>query len=110
MNANRLDRRIQARRVVRTPDGLGGHDEAWIDYGAAFAGPRHDISDTEKFTAGAILATVTARFVVRHTAHTASLTPRDRITCDDAEWEIDGIKEVPRPRRRFLEITATRRA
>ena len=109
VTVGRLDRLAQFRRAELFDDGYQTR-ERWVDHGTPVHAARRDISDAEKFAAGTVLATVTARFTVRHNAFTADLTPRDRLVCDGGEWGISGIKELPDPRRTWLEITATRRA
>ena len=105
-----LDRLAQFTRSELIDDGLSTRPGPYLPFGPAVHASRRDISDAEKFAAGTVLATVTARFTVRHNAFTADLTPRDRLVCDGGEWGISGIKELPEPRRTWLEITATRRA
>lgn len=109
MTIGRLDRRVSFLRAELFDDGFQTR-ERWVNHGAPVSAARRDISDAEKAAAGTVLATATARFTVRHTSLTAGLTPRDRLACDGSEWGIDGIKQVPEPRRQWLEITATRRA
>lgn len=109
VTVGKLDRRAQFRRAELFDDGFQTR-ERWVDHGTPHPASRTDISDAEKFAAGTVLATVTARFIVRHNAFTADLTPRDRLVCDGGEWAISGIKELPEPRRQWLEITATRGA
>lgn len=105
-----LDRRLQFLRAVQGDDGYGNVTLSWAPHGGPVWGSRRDISDAEQVAAGRVLATVTARFVVRHSSFSAGLTAADRFTCDGATWEIEGIKEVSSPRRGFLEITATKGA
>ncbi|QNR64929.1 phage head closure protein [Rhodobacter capsulatus] len=110
MNVARLDRRVQFLRAVTGDDGFGNVTLSWAAHGGTVWASRKDISDAEQVAAGRVLATVTARFVVRHSSFSAGLTPADRLSCDGATWEIEGIKEVSAPRRGFLEVTATKGA
>lgn len=110
VNVARLDRRVQFLRAVTGDDGFGNVTLSWAAHGGPVWASRKDISDAEQVAAGRVLATVTARFVVRHSSFSAGLTPADRLTCDGATWEIEGIKEVSAPRRGFLEVTATKGA
>lgn len=103
----KLDRLAQFRRAKLIDDGLG-MVKVWENHGTPVHAGRQDISDAEKIAAGAVIATVIARFTVRHSSFTIGLTAADRLHCDGADWGIIGIKEVPQPRRRWLEITATR--
>ncbi len=109
VTVGKLDRVAQFRRAVLVSDGYGTIQQ-WQDHGTPHSVSRKDISDAEKFAAGTVLATLTARFIVRHTTFTAGLTPADRLVCDGGEWGISGIKQLPEPRRQWLEITATRGA
>lgn len=110
VTVGRLDRRAQFTRSELIDDGLSTRPGPYLPFGPVVHAARHDISDAEKFAAGTVLSTLTARFVIRHTAFTAGIKPSDRFLCDGMEWSIGGIKEVPEPRRRWLEITASRRA
>jgi len=107
MNAGQLDRRIQVLRDTGT--GTNGFNEPvpdWQPLGPLLAATRRDVSDAEKAVAGHRSATLVARFVVRSTSFSRGIRRTDRLSHDGAEWEIAGIKEVPSPRRAFIEITA----
>lgn len=108
MDAFALDRRVQFRRATLTDDGYG-MAETWADHGAPVWASRRDVSDGERFRAGEVTAMITARFVVRHSAFTAGLTPKDRLICEGVEFDIVGIKQSPE-RRQSFEITAAARA
>ncbi|SIS93405.1 phage head closure protein [Phaeovulum vinaykumarii] len=110
VNVLRLDRRLQFLRAVMGDDGYGNVITGWAAHGVPVWGARKDVSDAEQVAAGRLLATVTARFIIRRSSFAAGLTPMDQFTCDGATWAIDGIKEVAQPRRGFLEITATKGA
>jgi head-tail adaptor len=71
-------------------------DPIWMD--------RFDKSATEKWQAGQVAALTTSLFVVRCGLSTADLTPRHRLQCGEAEFEIIGIK-AGKGRRRTLELT-----
>lgn len=105
LTARHLDRLLQFERVTLTDDGFG-MAEVWAAHGAPVAASRQDVSDLERAAAGSIEASLLSRFVVRSTAFTRDLTPRDRLTHDGRTWNILGIKEAIGGRRRFLEITA----
>lgn len=107
MGAGAFDRRIRFRRAKLEDDGLSTV-EVWADHGAPVWASRRDISDAERWRAGEVQAHVTTRFVVRSSAFTRGIDPRDRLICDGREFEIVGIKEVGRRDR--LEITAAARA
>lgn len=106
--AGRLDRLVQFQRATLSDDGFS-QVENWADHGSSVWCDKKDISDSERWRANEVQAHITTRFVVRWSAFTADLTPADRITFEDATYDISGIKEVG-PRRRWLEITAAARA
>lgn len=107
MQAGKLDRRVQFRRAVLADDGLAS-TEVWADYLGPVWAEKTDISDGERWRAGAVAAHVTTRFRVRHSSETATLTPKDRLVCEGRTYDISGIKELGR--RVGLEITAAARA
>lgn len=104
MSAGKLDRRIQFRRATLSDDGFSSV-EAWADHGRAVSAQKTEISDGERWRAGEVAAHLTARFLVRWSAFTSDLTPKDRLVCEGREYDIAGIKEAE-GRRRWLEITA----
>lgn len=104
VTAGALDRRIQFRRRTLVNGPLGS-EEVWADHGSPISGSRSDVSDSEKFAAATVQATIDARFVVRFTAFTRAITPVDRLICEGRDYNIIGVKEVGE-RRRFLEISA----
>ena len=107
MDAGKLDRRVQFRRFTLTDDGFTTV-ETWADHGAPVWASRRDVSDRERMAAMEVSATITTRFQVRWSSFTAGITPKDRLTCEGAEYEITGIKELGR--RQGFEITASVRA
>jgi SPP1 family predicted phage head-tail adaptor len=107
MTAGRLDRRVQFRRSVLADDGLS-MVETFANHGAPVWASKRELSDAERFRAGEVQAHITARFVVRYSAFTESITAKDRLVCDGQEFEITGIKETEK-RRTFLEISAAAR-
>jgi head-tail adaptor len=106
--AGPLDRIVQFRRAARGTDGFGATD-AWADHGAPHPAAKRDMSDGERWRAGEVQAHVTTRVLMRWSPFTASITPKDRLICDDLEYEIVGIKEAE-GRRQWLEITCARRS
>lgn len=103
MSAGKLDRRIQFERFTLTDDGFQ-QVEGFADYGSPVWASKQDVSDGERVRAGEISAVLTARFQVRSSAFSRSVTPKDRITYDGSTFEIFGIKEIGR--NKMLEITA----
>jgi len=108
VRAGRLDRRVQFRRATEGTDGFG-QTETWGDHGGPVWAEKTDVSDGERWRAGEVAAHITTRFRVRYSAFTAAITPKDRLVCDGAIYNISGVKEVGE-RRTFLEITAAARA
>jgi len=106
--AGRLDRIVQFRRATIGSDGFGA-TETWADHGAPQPAQRTDVSDGEKSRAGEVQATLMTRFVLRWSAFTAALTPKDRLVTEGRDYSIHGIKEPPGTRRQWLEITASAR-
>lgn len=107
MQAGKLDRRVQFRRAALTDDGFS-KVEVWADHGFAVWAARSEISDGERWRAGAVAASATARFQVRWSDFSAEISTKDRLTCEGREYDITGIKEIDR--RVGLEITASARA
>lgn len=105
----RLDRRVQFWRATRVDDGFSQVLE-WAPHGPHVLAQKADVSDAERWRAGEVAATITTRFVVRWIGRTADLTPADRLECEGRMYDIQGIKEPPGTRRRWLEITASARA
>jgi len=106
MEAGRLDRRVQFRRAV-IGTGPFGQVETWSDLGAPVWASKTDISDGERWRAGAVSAQVTTRFRIRWSLWAAEITPKDRLVCEGRSYEIAGIKEIGR--REGLEMTAAAR-
>lgn len=105
MNASNLNRHIRFLRAEWVPDGYGGSTSTHEPFGLIVAASRRDISDAEKVSAGRLQSEVAARFRVRSTPFTRSITADDRLSCDGKTFEITGIKEVD-GLRGFLEISA----
>lgn len=104
--AGSLDRRVQFRRAAPADDGLT-MVETWADYGAVVWAAKSDISDGERWRAGAVAASITTRFRIRYSGFAATVTPKDRMACEGRDYDISGIKEIGR--REWLEITAAAR-
>lgn len=105
--AGSLDRIVQFRRAVLADDGMT-RSETWQDLGGKVWAGKSDVSDGERWRAAEVAAQITSRFVVRWSAFTAGITPRDRLVCEGRTYDIVGIKEIGRRNR--LEITAAARA
>ncbi len=100
-----LDRIIQIQRATTTDDGFGTV-ETFTAHGHPIRAGKADLSDAERFRAGAVDAIRMARFTVRYSTFTAALTPADRLICEGVTYNITGIKEAA-GRRQWLEISAT---
>ena len=107
MTAGNLDRIIQFRRASLVDNGFGMVEE-FANHGGDIWAKKTEVSDSERFRASAVSASITARFVVRWSDFTRDITPKDRLVCEGREFDISGLKEVD-GRRRFLEITAAAR-
>lgn len=105
--AGALDRRIIIQRATTTTNAFNEAVPAWSDLCEVWAA-RRDISDGEKLAAGGIGAALAARFLVRSSNETRTVTALDRIVHDGATWQIDGVKEADLGRRRYIEISAVK--
>ena len=101
--AGNLDRRVQIRRATLVDDGFQ-QVEQFTDHGDPIWASKTDVSDGERMSAGAVSASLTARFVVRSSAFTRDLTAKDTLTYKGVTFAIFGIKELGRNNR--IEITA----
>lgn len=101
-----LDRRVQFQRATLTDDGIG-QAETFADHGPCHWASKADVSDGERLRAGQVEASLTTRFVVRHTPTTCGLTPADRLICEGRDYDILWIKEIGR--REGFEISARAR-
>lgn len=102
-----LDRRITLRRATTTVNGFNEPVYTWADLATVWASVQ-PVNDSERLRAGETLALKQIRFTIRYSSTAATVDPRDRLTFDGREYDINGVKEVGR--RMFLEITATARA
>lgn len=112
MRSGEMDRRVQFLRGSLQDDGFNT-ELVWTDVVTDAIGPKlwakkTDISDGEKWRASEVAASITTRFVLRWSAFTADITPKDRLICEGVTYDISGKKEVGGQRDRF-EITASGR-
>lgn len=103
MEAGKLDRKITIERATVTTGALGGETRTWATYATAWA-EYTPVSDGERWRAGQMGATATARFVVRWSSALALVTEADRIVHDGRTFGIVGVKEIGR--RVGIELTA----
>lgn len=106
MLAGRLDRRVEILRAQVTTGDLNEDVEAWTTIATVWAS-KEDVSDGEKVRAQAVGASLTTRFQMRWSTFVASVTPEDRLRCEDVDYDITGLKEIGRHEGR--EITAVSR-
>ncbi len=106
--AGQLDRKITIeRRTAGAPNAFNESAKVWAVHTAVRA-KREDVSDAERVAAGQVGTVLMARFVVRSSTKTRSVTSLDRINGEGGIWNITGVKEAKGPRKRWLEITAVR--
>lgn len=107
MDAGRFDRRIALKRASTTMNGFNEPEYSWTTLATVWAAMT-PVNDGERMRAGETLANAQCRFVIRWSATAATVDPRDRLTFDGREFDINGVKQIGR--REYLEITATARA
>jgi SPP1 family predicted phage head-tail adaptor len=107
MDAGHLDRRIALKRASSTVNGFNEPVYSWATLATVWA-QMVPVNDGERMRAGETLANMQARFTVRWSATTATVDPRDRLTFNGREYDINGVKLIGR--NKHIEITATARA
>ena len=107
MDAGRLDRRIVLSRATSTVNGFNEPVYSWATLATVWA-QMVPVNDGERMRAGETLANIQARFTIRWSATTATVDPRDRLTFNRREYDINGVKLIGR--NEYIEITATARA
>lgn len=105
--AGSLDRRLKLYRRTTTTNALNEEAETFTLLATVWA-KRTDVKDAEQVAAAQVGAEITARFLVRWSTTTETLTPMDRVTCEGREYEVTGRREIGR--REGLEISAVARA
>lgn len=108
VSAGDLTRRVQFMRALQVDDGFSVA-EAFQAHGSPVWALRSDVSDAERWRAGEVQANIAARFVIRSSAFSRGITPKDRLVCDGLVFDIVGVKEVAGGRA-FLEMTCAARA
>jgi len=107
MDAGRLDRRVTLKRATSTMNGFNDPELTWSTLATVWASVV-PVSDAERMRAGETLAAKQSRFTIRYSSTVADLDPKDRLTFDGRDYDLNGVKELGR--REYLEITATARA
>lgn len=107
MDAGQLDRRIEFVRLVKSDDGFSSEGATTeVSLGTVYA-KKTDVSDGERMRAMQVQANISARFLVRYSTLTASITPMDFVRYGGILYDIYSVKEVGR--REGFEITAAGR-
>ena len=109
--AGQLNRRITIQRSTAGVSTLNEEILTWTDY-ITVSAERRDFSEGERFAteerkAGQVGSQIIARFRVRSSTLTRTITARDRISHDSATWNIKiAPYETLDGRRRFIWTTA----
>lgn len=110
LQGGELDRRITILRDVgTTASAYNEHVENFQDL-VTIAARRRDVSDGEAYRSAEVGAQLTARFIVRWSTVTESITPLDRLRFRGKVYNITGVKEVIETRNQWREISAIMRA
>ena len=105
--SKRLDHRVTIRRLAAVRGDYNQPLEQYTDFYVCSA-ERHDLFVTEQLRAREVGAQITARFTVRYSSETASITAADRLKLEDGlEYNIVGVREAER--NRWLEISVVGR-
>ncbi len=113
--AGGLDRSITIQRSTAGTDIFNAESLTWTDY-ITVSAQRRDFAEGERFAtearaAGQVGSQIIARFKVRSSSLTRTITARDRISHGGAIWNIKlAPYETLDGRRRFIWITAARDA
>ena len=107
--AGDLNRRIAIERSTETTNEYNEPVRTWAEVATLWA-KREDVSDGEMIAAGELGAYLGARFTVRRSSLTETITPRDRLRHDGATWNIQAIRERREESMAFHEIRAHREA
>jgi SPP1 family predicted phage head-tail adaptor len=107
MQAGRLDTRIIITRATTSVDEFNTPVETFGEIACVWA-HAEPVRDGERMQAGQTIANKAYRFTIRYSSDVSDVDPRDRITFDGRDYDINGVKQIGR--REGLEITATARA
>ena len=113
--SGRMDRTITIQRSAAGTDAFNAEVLTWTDL-ITVSAERVDLSDKERFgaafeksKAAQVGSFALARFRVRSSSITRTVTARDRLSHDGATWNIMAApSETLEGRKRFLWITAAR--
>jgi SPP1 family predicted phage head-tail adaptor len=109
IGAGQLDRKIIVERFTSTTNALNEQVKTWDTF-ITYRAKRTDISDGERYAAEQVGSFLMARFLIRSSFDSRTVTPLDRIDHDGKVWDIKGVKEADMGRERFIEITAATRS
>jgi SPP1 family predicted phage head-tail adaptor len=108
MHAGEFDHRITIMRATMTANAYNEQIPTWTAYAELWA-KRIDATAGESIRAAQISAQITAHFVVRWSAESATITARDRVTLEGGlNYDITGVRELQR--NAYLEIHVVARA
>ena len=102
--AGALNRRIELRRAILTPDELNSPVSTWVTFARVWAS-FEPVSDGERVRAQQMGAMITARFRIRWSSDVSDLNAKDQVRFDDRLFAISAVKELGF--REGLEITAS---
>ena len=107
-HAGRLDHRLTILRGTATASAYNEQVLTFSTYATVWAS-RRDASAGESYKADAVEAKITARFAVRFSPETATITPKDRVQVEGGlTYDVTKVREVAR--NKWLEIDAVARA
>jgi SPP1 family predicted phage head-tail adaptor len=111
MDPGKLDRLVVIKRYTTIgQDEFGADIKDWQTL-ATLRAAYNPVSDGEKFAAGEVGATLSARFIIRWSESWKDISALDRLVFEDREFDIVGAKEVTdEGRRQLIEITAASRS
>lgn len=93
IEAGRLNRRVTLLRETTAENEFGEYVETWAPVGVVWASFT-PVSDAERVRSAEVAAMITARFVLRWSALSASLTPNDRLRFDGRDFNVVATKEL----------------
>jgi SPP1 family predicted phage head-tail adaptor len=103
-----LDHRVEIHRLTGVVNAYNEPVEVYALY-ATFWASRTDSSAGEAYRAREVGAELTARFAVRYSPQSATITPKDRLVLESGgTYNITAVREVER--NQWLEIDAVVRA
>ncbi len=109
MRIPKLDHRITIQRNTPTTNTYNEPVESWGDYITVWAS-RRDASAREGYKAAEVGSEITARFTIRYSSETATITAKDRVILQDGlTYE---IVAAPREtvRNKWIELDCVARA